>query len=86
MSVPGSEGDFLDDGDDDEFVETTAEEDPPATSPRAAPASPSSAAPKKRSIRVKPMSASLAARFPNVVNIVLVNRDGSIVVLAQQKG
>jgi len=90
MGVPGSGEDFLDDdGDDEEFIDTTAEEVPTraadsSTSQSEAPRSP--AGRSKRLVRIKPLSPALASKFPGVTTILVTRNDGSQILFVQQKG
>jgi hypothetical protein len=88
MGVPGSGEDFLDDdGDGDEYIDTTAEEEPPrsATSSsdsQEAPKSVQRATPKRR-VRIKPITAALAAKFPGVISILVTRSDGTQLLLVK---
>lgn len=91
MSVPGSGEDFLDDrsGDDgDDFVEADGEDvtpTPPAPSQSPNSQSSSSAAQtaRKRSVRVKPMPASMAAKWPKISTVLLTMNDGQQILLVK---
>lgn len=90
MGVPGSEGgdDFLDGGNDedgDDFIEAEGEEVPPAPPPTAS-SSTSSASPAtapKRRVRIKPMPASLVARWPKVTTMLITMNDGTQLLLVK---
>jgi hypothetical protein len=85
VGVPGSESDFLDDGDDDGdgFIDTTAEP-VPAKPVTAASSSSSVPAARKRMVRVKPLSGAMAQN-PDIVTVIVTKRDGSQVIFVRQQ-